>query len=280
MVNMSINGPDYTTLNTQGKLNSYQSQLCHQLLIYCSRLYPGADQTSDEPNPNIGCIPLSSSPNSNVAVSAILTRLVLTAKTIYDLGFVQYTADTLVKNASIPLSIINSTASGSSFVSSFNVLSVTSNVVQSPPPPSPPPPSPPPPDLNLYAGATIGSASGILLLALLALLLLRILFYLRTKTKADAIGSNLNAPALAPPLMNNKKMDLKQLPNIISAQHFGMPADLAAMDMRLLRMESVMTWERGIMVFESVAPSDYIQIPYGQVTAEQWNKTMVLTWRW
>ena len=108
----------------------------------------------------------------------------------------------------------------------------------------------------------------------------RILFYVKAKAKADAIASNLKAPALVPPLMNNKKIDLKQLPNIISAQHFGMPADLAAMDMRLLLIESVLTWQQGIMVFESVPPSDYIQIPYGQVTSEQWNQTMVLTWRW
>ena len=148
------------------------------------------------------------------------------------------------------------------------------------PPPLPLPPYPPPPDLKIYVAATVSPVVCLILIGLLILLVLRITFNLRAKTKAEEIGENLSAPALVPPLMDSKRMDLDRLPNIISAQHFGMPADLANEDMRLLLIESVMTWANGIMVYEDVPSVDYVKIPYGQVTADQWAQTVVLTWRW
>ena len=67
---------------------------------------------------------------------------------------------------------------------------------------------------------------------------------------------------------------------MIAAQHHGMPPALAAINMRLLLIESVMSWP-SLKVYEDMDTStDCLVIPYSEVSEEQWAKTMVLTWRW
>ena len=59
-----------------------------------------------------------------------------------------------------------------------------------------------------------------------------------------------------------------------------MPPYLAAENMRLLLIESVISWP-SLKVFEDVDKvTDCLIIPYKDVSEEQWAKTMVLTWRW
>ena len=104
---------------------------------------------------------------------------------------------------------------------------------------------------------------------------IKLFFYVRAKHLADDLRKDLNAAALVPPKLDSKKFAVEKLPNIISAHHFGMPPELAVAPMRLLYIESVISWA-SLKVFEDVdARSDCLVIPYADVSEEQWS-----TWRW
>ena len=66
---------------------------------------------------------------------------------------------------------------------------------------------------------------------------------------------------------------------MIAAHHHGMPPSLSAVNMRLILIESVLTWT-SLKVYEEVDKTACLDIPYSQVTEEQWSKMIVLTWRW
>ena len=82
----------------------------------------------------------------------------------------------------------------------------------------------------------------------------------------------------------NDFLPLEGLPDEARAvKHFegGMPDDLRVVNMRLLRVKSVIEWQY-LMVYEEVSqdPSSYLDIPYNQVTDDHWKKTIILSWRW
>ena len=154
-----------------------------------------------------------------------------------------------------------------------------------------PPPLPPDPWYKQYpwSFALITLGGGVIFTLLIWFfffsknsIILKFLLLAKAKKEIRLIRNDLTAPALVPPLMETKELTIDQLPNTIAAHHHGMPATLAAVNMRLLLIESVMQWS-GLKVFEDVdrvITTDCIDIPYNQVTDEQWAKTMVLTWRW
>jgi hypothetical protein len=60
-----------------------------------------------------------------------------------------------------------------------------------------------------------------------------------------------------------------------------MPADVKRVDMRLIKISSLLKWEF-VWVYEDVSnsPDDFIDIPYYTVTDETWKQTVILSWRW
>jgi len=120
----------------------------------------------------------------------------------------------------------------------------------------------------------------LIIIALIILLLIMIYRHIKAKQKCNLIRKDLNIAAMMPPQFDGKRFQLEQLPGIISAHHFGMPPALSAVNMRLLLIESVLSWP-GLKVYEEVIQAtDCIEVPYSQVTEEQWGQSMVVTWRW
>ncbi|KXZ55024.1 hypothetical protein GPECTOR_3g186 [Gonium pectorale] len=73
---------------------------------------------------------------------------------------------------------------------------------------------------------------------------------------------------------------LEQLPESIADLHDGMPAALRTAPMRLLRVEAVLAWPN-IKVYEEVdVESEAVEMPYGSVTDDVWDSTIILSWRW
>ena len=126
MLNITVDSPDYALLfSSPGALSQYESQLCLQVLLYCSGGILNLD---------LGCIPLRSFPGS------VVTNLVITAKNSELLASLTIPIQALTKN---PVAALN--RPGATFFSSYGVSGASSLIVQSPPPPaSPSPPFPPP----------------------------------------------------------------------------------------------------------------------------------------
>ncbi|KAG2485710.1 hypothetical protein HYH03_015594 [Edaphochlamys debaryana] len=74
-------------------------------------------------------------------------------------------------------------------------------------------------------------------------------------------------------------LPLSSLPGVVQDLHGGMPPDLAAVPMRLMRIGAVLAW-KGVKVFEEVAASECVELPYSAVPEAQWAQTAVLSWRW
>lgn len=81
---------------------------------------------------------------------------------------------------------------------------------------------------------------------------------------------------------------LESLPDEARAvKHYsgGMPDELRSVPMRLLSIRSLLTWSY-LKVYEEVTadhaldPSNYLEIPYSEVTDEHWRSTVILSWRW
>ncbi|KAG2424653.1 hypothetical protein HXX76_014377 [Chlamydomonas incerta] len=73
---------------------------------------------------------------------------------------------------------------------------------------------------------------------------------------------------------------LDDLPESLRDLHDGMPAALREAPMRLLHLEKVLAWSN-IKVYEEVDTSaECVELPYGSVSDDVWNGTLILSWRW
>ncbi|KAG2432774.1 hypothetical protein HYH02_012906 [Chlamydomonas schloesseri] len=73
---------------------------------------------------------------------------------------------------------------------------------------------------------------------------------------------------------------LDELPESLRDLHDGMPAALREAPMRLLHLDRVLGWSN-IKVYEEVdTASECIEVPYGSVSDEVWDGTLILSWRW
>ncbi|PNH08664.1 hypothetical protein TSOC_004755 [Tetrabaena socialis] len=77
---------------------------------------------------------------------------------------------------------------------------------------------------------------------------------------------------------------LEELPELMLDLHEGMPLALRSPPMRLLKIDAVLAWPT-IKVYEEVGAKDAttaecMDVPYGDVTEEQWAQTLIISWRW
>ncbi|PNH04128.1 Ankyrin repeat domain-containing protein 17 [Tetrabaena socialis] len=91
------------------------------------------------------------------------------------------------------------------------------------------------------------------------------------------------APSVGAPLMDQggKLVTLAQLPELLLNLHEGMPLALRSAPMRLLKIDAVLDWPT-IKVYEEVEvqSQECIEVPYNDVTEEQWAQTLIISWRW
>lgn len=73
---------------------------------------------------------------------------------------------------------------------------------------------------------------------------------------------------------------LDDLPPSIRVLHTGMPQSAKRADMRLLKLPAVLAWPQ-LRLYEDVVPGEEaLTLPYEDVSEEQWQATVVLSWRW
>ncbi|PNH09702.1 hypothetical protein TSOC_003684 [Tetrabaena socialis] len=92
------------------------------------------------------------------------------------------------------------------------------------------------------------------------------------------------APSVGMPMVvqSGTLVTLEELPELMLDLHEGMPLALRSPPMRLLRIDAVLAWTT-IKVYEEVGVKDTaecVDVPYGDVTEEQWAQTLVISWRW
>ncbi|PNH08377.1 Ankyrin repeat and KH domain-containing protein 1 [Tetrabaena socialis] len=92
------------------------------------------------------------------------------------------------------------------------------------------------------------------------------------------------APSVGAPVViqDGKLVTLAELPELMLDLHEGMPLALRSPPMRLLKIDAVLGWPT-IKVYEEVGVKDAaecVDVPYQDVTEEQWAQTLVISWRW
>lgn len=80
-------------------------------------------------------------------------------------------------------------------------------------------------------------------------------------------------------VINSEGISLHDLPDFIQDLFDSMSPELKKSAMRLLKVESVMSW-KSLKVFEEVSQDECLEIPFNEVDDDQWNKTLALSWRW
>ncbi|KAG2486727.1 hypothetical protein HYH03_014654 [Edaphochlamys debaryana] len=75
------------------------------------------------------------------------------------------------------------------------------------------------------------------------------------------------------------ELPFSSLPECIRDLHERMPAEFRKAPVRLINIDSVISWHR-LMGCEELPTSHYMAIPYEEVNETQWSQTAVLSWRW
>ena len=95
----------------------------------------------------------------------------------------------------------------------------------------------------------------------------------------DGLSGNDVHVQLGPPDMGLGTLTLEKLPRSISDLHYGMPPAISKVNMRLLRIPTVLGWPL-LKVYEDIGASECMEQGYDAVGNDLWAVTLVLSWRW